>query len=597
MKQSVEFNNYQLIEEPYSWQGTQKVEELIQDNLLAQYQRLKVRIAITKENDLYYIRDGQILRMQFQKSISYNSDKMMIPSKLPNILYNLEQIQYLQWEGEYSKSNEKIGKWKAKWKGETLIDVGGYYNWDEKKHGLWKDIIQNYSKLVQVYECGIYNNDKKQGEWKYLYEEEKIGGGIYNQKSQKNGKWIDLSDDFMQDTYVTYSGEYKNDNKIGLWEIWLKHKKRAFTPYNTQCIGGGSYDDRGDGIKIGRWIELSDRLYERILITYNGQYRNGKKAGRWDIWLIQQSIYQSHKTNLLMQTQLYKDLHNVKSGGGSYNGENGVKIGKWIEINVGFSEHELITSSGEYRNGKKVGRWQTLDEMGGGQYAEKGQDLKSGRLIERSYDFSNDLKVFYKGQYNDGKKIGKWEIENERMQIGGGYYDEGQNGFKVGRWIELCEESRSNSLITFTGEYQYGKKIGRWDIWYQNYEKNKQIGGGLYDEKGLNIKIGKWIELSDRFSQGEKVIYSGEYKNNTRIGRWDIWYQKDKEFQRIGGGQYEDDGIKIGKWIELSKEFRSDYQPSEQITYHGEYNNGKKVGIWVEMNQKYKKLKELKYNN
>ncbi|CAK79561.1 unnamed protein product (macronuclear) [Paramecium tetraurelia] len=356
--------------------------------------------------------------------------------------------------------------------------------------------------------------------------------------------------------------------------------------------GGGSYDGE-NGFKNGKWIEISEGSCENELITHSGEYRNGKKIGRWE------TFYKEYYVNGF-----------TFQAGGSYSEEgDGLKIGKWIELDENFSRFSQVIYKGEYQFGRKIGKWEIKSQMdqmqrikhqkfrGGGQYDEEGQGLKIGKWIELSHDFSQDLQVFYKGEYHIGKKIGRWEIENERKQIGGGCYDEGSSGFKVGRWIELCEESKSDSLITIIGEYEKGKKIGRWDIWYQNYAKNKLIGGGLYDERGLNIKIGKWIELSDRFTQDQKVIYSGEYKNNMRSGRWDIWYQKDNEFQRIAGGQYQGDSIKIGKWIELSKGFRSNNQPSEQITYHGEYNNGKKVGIWVAMNLNCKKLKELNYNN
>lgn len=53
-----------------------------------------------------------------------------------------------------------------------------------------------------------------------------------------------------------------------------------------------------------------------------------------------------------------------------------------------------------------------------------------------------------------------------------------------------------------------------------NFNKFKLSGGGLYDENG--VKLGKWIELSDGFSINSKIISNGEYKNDKKVGRWDI---------------------------------------------------------------------------
>ncbi|CAD8112465.1 unnamed protein product [Paramecium sonneborni] len=49
----------------------------------------------------------QILRIDKVKDIS--------------VMNNLEQINNLNWSGNYEKNNYKIGRWKATWKGENLV--------------------------------------------------------------------------------------------------------------------------------------------------------------------------------------------------------------------------------------------------------------------------------------------------------------------------------------------------------------------------------------------------------------------------------------------------------------------------------------------
>ncbi|CAD8175732.1 unnamed protein product [Paramecium pentaurelia] len=165
---------------------------------------------------------------------------------------------------------------------------------------------------------------------------------------------------------------------------------------------------------------------------------------------------------------------------------------------------------------------------------------------------------------------------------GGGLYDESGNECKIGRWIEINEEFDNISQVTYHSDYKFGKKLGRWDIWYQkNYHdlKNGKIGGESYDEVGNEWKIGKWTELSHNFRDTSQVTYLGEYKNGKKIGQWEIQFEAEK----IGGGLYDEEGdmIKIGKWIELHDPFTDTFQ----TIYEGEFKHGQKVGTWIQKNR------------
>ncbi|CAD8117663.1 unnamed protein product [Paramecium primaurelia] len=50
-------------------------------------------------------------------------------------------------------------------------------------------------------------------------------------------------------------------------------------------------------------------------------------------------------------------------------------------------------------------------------------------------------------------------------------------------------------------------------------------GGGSYDEEDGEIKIGKWIELKEGFSKDSQILYQGEYQNGKKLGRWEIMYR------------------------------------------------------------------------
>ncbi|CAD8102374.1 unnamed protein product [Paramecium sonneborni] len=62
-----------------------------------------------------------------------------------------------------------------------------------------------------------------------------------------------------------------------------------------------------------------------------------------------------------------------------------------------------------------------------------------------------------------------------------------------------------------------------------------------YNQNGL--KCGKWIELLIGFRKYAKVTYNGEYNiEGRKIGKWDILYSLDREktWFQIGGGTYSD---------------------------------------------------------
>ncbi|CAD8117110.1 unnamed protein product [Paramecium sonneborni] len=134
---------------------------------------------------------------------------------------------------------------------------------------------------------------------------------------------------------------------------------------------------------------------------------------------------------------------------------------------------------------------------------------------------------------------------------------------KIGKWIELSDRFWNESQIIYISGYNlFGEKKGRWDIIYQG----KEIGGRLYNEQEYkSIKIGKWIELSVEFLSMNQVIYIGEYnKNGKKVCRWNIYFKEPYRNQ-----EYK----QIEEWENLGY--------LKEVVYIGEYNNeGHKIGRW-----------------
>ncbi|CAD8112997.1 unnamed protein product [Paramecium primaurelia] len=522
-----------------------------------QLMKTSFELITQKNGNKVYQKDGQILRIQ----------KNILGQKSEQLLYNLEQIKHLEFQGQYGVNGYKINQWNYFWKGQQI--GGGVYNSNGEKEGNWIDLCDNYWDQKNIIEKGYYEQNKKIGVWNIIWDNQEIGGGQY-ENGIKTGKWIVLSDEFKESFQVTYRGEYKNGYKVGSWDI----------NYEGEDIGGGSYDE--NGVKIGKWIELIEGFKNYQNLTYNGEYINGNKIGQWDI-----------------------NYEGENIGGGLYDEDGGVKIGKWIDIGEGFEKESQITYISEYKNGKQIGRqniWYKKnygdfknEQIGGGLYDDGGHGIKIGSWIEISDRFKGDSQVIFRGDYVNGKKIRKWEIlfrdksKDNFELIAGGQYDEENDDIKIGKWIEIDNRFASYSQIIQIGEYKDRKKIGRWDIMYRQDEKSsfQQIGGGKYNDDG--IKIENWTEIGDRFWRDLQIITRGEYKKGKKTGKWEILYKgKGREnFEQIAGGSYDEVnyGIKIGKWKELDDGFNY----NKQVIYDGEYKNGKKDSKWTEIDIKKNK--------
>ncbi|CAD8211455.1 unnamed protein product [Paramecium pentaurelia] len=497
------------------------------------------------------------------------------------IFQNFEQIQFFQWLGNFGENNQKIGRWTATWKEENLKNVGGQYSEDGKKQGLWKEIIKNFCNHAKVFEVGEYMNGFRKAIWSYLYNDKEIGGGSYDIEGNgiKIGRWIQLSDDFFQQSQVTYNGEFQNGKKIGRWDILFK----------------GLYQKKFQQILAEVDLMKKERIVLRLEDGLNY---------RMDLKII---LKQFQMENIKMAKKNQDEKEFKQFGCGSYN--NGSKTGMWIELKDGFNDYSQITYRGKYKNGNKFGIWSVLyrkfdekefKQIGGGFYDELGNGFKIGIWSELNDDFRYNCQLTYHGEYKNGKKVGSWDLfyrkhdEKEFKKIGGGSYNEEDYGNKIGRWIELNDVFDNYSQITENGEYKNGKRVDVSDIMLSCFR-----GGGSFDQDGDGMKNGRWIDLSYGFKGDYQITYQGEYLKGNKVGRWDILYRKpdEQDFKQIGGGQYDEGGygIKIGRWIELIEEFNT----YSQIIDVGLYEKGKKVGIWVKQGLNYGKqiYKEQKYEN
>ncbi|CAK81114.1 unnamed protein product (macronuclear) [Paramecium tetraurelia] len=423
------------------------------------------QIQNSAQRETKYIYQGETLQMYKQLLQSVKQYDLL---QKPEILTNLQQIKNLKWAGEVGKNLKKIGFWSALWKGENREGCGGEYSQDGYKSGKWKEMIKNYYdyqykyciSYAKVYECGEYVNEFRSGIWKYIYNNQEIGGGEYKQPGLKNGKWSEPSEEFSNKSQATYNGEYKNGKKVSRW--------------NTVAWGilveGGSYDEEGSEIKNGNWIELNDKISDYSQIYYIGEYKNGQKIGKWSTW--------------------WNMKENKEIGGGSYDqGNNGMKIGKCIELSQDFQYLSQVIYQGEYLKNKKIGRWNLLYR----------------RTTDEEFALMQQIKHIME-------------------QGGEDYLMKGAMGLRLENGLNWQRDLDQVVELHIMGNTKTVKRLVDGIQQGQDYKCkilqgiNIFSGGRSYDEKGEEKKVGRWIELNDGFWNQSQVLYEGKYKNDKNLG-------------------------------------------------------------------------------
>ncbi|CAD8143286.1 unnamed protein product [Paramecium octaurelia] len=522
-----------------------------------------------------YIKDGEILKQcnQFDHVL----------------LKNIQQIKYLGWHGNYN-NGKKSGKFQIIWKGENL-NIGGEYNEKGEKFGLWTELFENYGDQSQVQYIGQYQEGKKCGSWTLQYEKNletiTMPLGKFNEEGLKEGVWLELHENFWDECQVCYTGQYRKGVRNGFWAM------RQFIQ-GRNIIGGGFYNQKG--MKSGEWIEWNEGYFEKNLILEVGDYENGRKIGNWysnkikitsclDHHSSERSLNKYHffgdyKDGVKVgQWDYYLEMNMNKKykliGGGIYD-DKGMKNGQWIELYKNFENNEEVWF-GQYKNGKKFGSWENKTKIFGGVYDSNGVKQGNWRLQnyqQRAFNHQN-------GQYINGRKIGNWYIRFGHFSESA--FCEGQynhQGMRNGQWKELKNKDNEKCTIIYEGKYDNGFQIGKWDIYDCNQKRH--LGGGTYIQEG--VKDGIWTELHENFFYRVEVRYDGQYQSGIKIGEWKILRKgmNKQDYKQMGGGSYDDQGMKIGYWQDLQKN-----QFWNNLVV-GSYSQGKKIGIFKKKEVKKK---------
>ncbi|MGO2477598.1 MAG: toxin-antitoxin system YwqK family antitoxin, partial [Pseudoalteromonas sp.] len=167
-------------------------------------------------------------------------------------------------------------------------------------------------------------------------------------------------------------------------------------------------------------------------------------------------------------------------------------------------------SQGEYKYGKKVGKWIITDYYG----TLKEHYNKDGKLtgVRERYNEKGELTL--REHYKSGEKNGEYlEYKDGKLVVKGQY----TKGRRQGEWRESQGYAPYRAV---KGRYQNGVRVGKWRI----YSPNGYLRGiEFYNNEGL------MDGLLVTFSQEGALAQVVQYKNDRRHGKsWS--YKSGKPF-------------------------------------------------------------------
>ncbi len=183
----------------------------------------------------------------------------------------------IQVKKEYY-SNGKIKKSGAY---KENIPVGNHKTYDEKGTILKTESYSNTG--IKIGEGISDKQDKKQGHWKFFYEDASIRskGNFVNNK--KSGDWVY----YFKSGNIEQKGAYKNGKAQGIW-VWYYDNGniRRKGKFNKGKEKGKFFElsEEGDTLSTGNYISgLKTGIWRKTVNDYSeeGNYKYGKKEGEW----------------------------------------------------------------------------------------------------------------------------------------------------------------------------------------------------------------------------------------------------------------------------------------------------------------------------
>jgi antitoxin component YwqK of YwqJK toxin-antitoxin module len=269
-------------------------------------------------------------------------------------------------------------------------------------------------------------------------------------------------------------------------------------------------DAEGNYYNHGLWTQWDEKGH----LVGSGEYRYGKRHGRWLRWYGQSDAP-------MLQGPLYKDF--APPFVAEANFEDGVLHGTWKV----FDSKNHKVSEWEFDHGDRQGKsvW----------YYPNGQkrrevDYRQGQIDGEVLEWGPDYKLALREKYVDGRRLAP-QVDN---------YSADQK--RAEGWILFAKEiTKSNydfwngvATIQVVGAEGVNQRHGLWTWWHKNGQKQME---GRYE---ADLPVGKFTWW---YPNGQKQL-QGEYVNGKQQGKFTWWHptgQKQLEGAYVAG-------VLSGKW-------------------------------------------------
>lgn len=431
-----------------------------------------------------------------------NTAIMQIGKAIDDFMYmihhNLTYEQLLEEKGIIEKGHVKELYWKPSFMMEN------YYSGGEIKERYYVDDLQRKRGiLTQYYLNGRikalipYENDKINGIIQEFYSFGELMTEATYENGLENGMWYD----FYPSGSVRSEINYINGKGEGSLKFWYTNARIAYERLFTNNTASNSvklWDQNGLFMGEREWVieESDDGEIEIFFIESNRKVGLTLKLYDNGLYKYVGFYYDGLKEDYW---QIYYRDGSVRVEGAYF---NDLKTGQWIEHEreLSIPKNETVTYSGKYINGKRTGIWTGIRENGTiksqGAYIS---GVKEGSWMEQDIDFHSKEWLTYSGNYNNGKKVGEWTVSYENGSLKEkGYYS---NNRKDGLWQIWYE----NGQLQAEGFYMENDKSGIWKTWHDNGQLHSQ---GNYIE---GWKYGHWTYWDKQGQITEEANYEGGY--------------------------------------------------------------------------------------
>lgn len=367
---------------------------------------------------------------------------------------------------------------------------------DDEINGLKR----GYFKNGQVMYEAEYKNGEKHGKEKRWDPE----GNLTKVSYFKEGKREGVSTDYFEDGSVKKTQEYKGRKRVGETKLYYESGDlRRYEERNDegQVIAHRAYDNNGVLTSSREQIETDKGLVdERKWFNKQGKLTRLTRQALDKKWRMSESYDEDGQVRDRREFKGY-DLHGLyvsRYGNGLERVQfvEGKRHGSYTVTN---SEGE-VKSRGEYDHGKKVGEWVIDDNYG----VLKEQYNANGKLngVRESYDNKGNLRL--REHYKNGVLDGEYrEYSDGELVVKGEFID----GKREGEWSESLGYA---PFKTYQGNYKNDVRVGEWRTYSpEGYLRRIE---SFSDEGALE---GVMVSFSE-----EGALYSiSQYKNDRRHGK------------------------------------------------------------------------------